>query len=76
MMRLLDVDSFPIGTEVQTPTGRRGTVVAHKGSESRRDAHERCVVRYVDGGGRDRSTVVLMPHLLTKCPGPSPAPTE
>jgi len=62
--RLRDVDDFPIGTRVFTPTGRPGVVIAHKGAHSRWDAHERCVVRHLDGGGRDRDTVTLQPHLL------------
>lgn len=64
MDRLLDVDAFPVGTRVVTPTGRLGVVVAHKGAESKGDAHERCMVRYLDRGGRDRATVALMPSLL------------
>lgn len=68
MDRLLDVDAFPVGMRVITPTGRLGVVVAHKGAESKGDAHERCVVRYDGGGGRDRATVSLLPHLLVKCP--------
>lgn len=68
MSRFLDVDDFPLGSRVITPMGRIGVVIAHKGAESKRDAHERCVVRYEDGGGRDRATVSLLPHLLVKCP--------
>lgn len=73
MDRLLDVDAFPVGTRVVTPTGRLGVVVAHKGAESRHDAHERCVVRFTGrgGGGRDRGTVELLPSLLKPaCEGP------
>ncbi|WP_050466353.1 hypothetical protein [Herbaspirillum chlorophenolicum] len=62
--RLRDVDDFPVGARVITPTGRIGVVVAHKGMESKEDAHERCVVRYNGGGGEDRDTVELLPHLL------------
>lgn len=66
MDRLLDVDAFPVGTRVVTPTGRLGVVVAHKGAHSKRDEHERCVVRFTGrrGGGRDRGTVELLPNLL------------
>ena len=64
MDRLRDVDDFPVGSRVATPSGRVGVVIAHKGKESKFDAHERCMVRYVDGGGRDRATVELLPHLL------------
>lgn len=62
--RLRDVDEFPIGVWVKTPTGRLGVVVAHKGAESRDDRHERCTIRYHCGGGEDRDTVTLLPHLL------------
>jgi len=66
MQRLRDVDEFPIGTRVLTPTGRSGVVIAHKGATSRQDNHERCLIRYTDGGGRDRGTVQLLPHLLVR----------
>ncbi len=62
--RLRDVDDFPVGTRVITPTGRPGVVVAHQGAQSDYDAHERCVVRYTDARGRDRNLVTLLPHLL------------
>jgi len=62
VQHLRDVDDFPIGSRVFTPTGRPGVVIAHKGAHSRLDAHERCVVRYQGGGRRD--TVTLLPHLL------------
>jgi len=64
MQRLRDIDDFPVGSRVFTPTGRPGVVIDHEGHASRFDAHERCVVRYLDGGGRDRDTVTLLPHLL------------
>jgi len=67
--RLRDVDDFPIMTRVITPTGRLGIVVAHKGASSRLDAHDRCVIRYADGGGRDRESVELLPHLLVRADG-------
>jgi len=66
VQHLRDVDDFPIGARVLTPTGRPGVVIAHKGAQSRLDAHERCVVRHLDGGGRDRDTVTLQPHLLQR----------
>jgi len=66
MQRLRDVDDFPVGTQVVTPMGRSGVVIAHKGAMSRFDAHERCVIRYQNGGGRDRETVELLPHLLIR----------
>jgi len=66
VQRLCDVDDFPVMTRVLTPMGRPGVVIAHKGAASRWDAHERCVIRYTDGGGRDRATVELLPHLLVR----------
>lgn len=69
--RLRDVDEFPIGVLVKTPTGRLGVVVAHKGAESRDDRHERCTVRYHRGGGGDRDTVTLLPSLLKLASGGS-----
>lgn len=62
--RLRDVDDFPIGTRVITPSDRPGVVVAHQGAESKDDMHERCVVRYTDAHGEDRNLVTLLPHLL------------
>jgi len=64
VQHLRDVDDFPIGSSVVTPTGRPGVVIAHKGAHSRFDAHERCVVRYQGGGRRD--TVTLLPNLLIR----------
>lgn len=64
-MRDVDVDHFPVGCHVATPTGRVGIVVKHRGHESRRDHFLRVTVRI---GARD--LVTLQPHLLTKCPAP------
>lgn len=63
MKRDQDLEEFPIGTWVETPTGRRGQVVKTRGSESKFDHFERIVV-YFGGGPRD--TVVLQPHLLKR----------
>ncbi len=63
---MLDMEDFPVGTRVQTPTGRIGTVVKHRGAESKLDHFQRLTVR-LDGGGR-HDLVTLQPHLLTKCP--------
>ena len=49
-----------------TPTGRTGTVIKHRGFESKRDHFLRVTVQ-MDGGGR-HDLVTLQPHLLTKCP--------
>lgn len=68
MRRMLDMEDLPIGALVRTPTGRVGTVVKHRGAESKRDHFQRVVV-FV--GPRPRDTVALQPHLLElldKCP--------
>ena len=66
MPRDMDIDSFPPGTRVKTPTGRKGTVIKHVGFESKHDHFLRVTV-HLDGGG-PRDLVTLQPHLLTKCP--------
>jgi hypothetical protein len=66
MNRDRDLDDFPVGTRVRTPTGRVGTVIKHKGHESRKDRFERVTVQ-LDSGNR-HDLVTLQPHLLTKCP--------
>lgn len=66
MKRMLDMDDLPVGTRVITPTGKTGTVIKHRGAESKLDHFQRLTVR-LDGGGR-HGLVTLQPHLLTKCP--------
>lgn len=66
MKRMLDMDDFPVGTRVKTPTGRIGTVIKHRGAESKLDHFQRLTVQ-LDEGGR-HALVTLQPHLLTKCP--------
>lgn len=66
MKPMLDMDDFPVGTRVATPTGKVGTVIKHRGAESKLDHFQRLTVR-LDGGGR-HDLVTLQPHLLTKCP--------
>ncbi len=66
MKRMLDMEDFPVGTRVMTPTGRIGTVVKHRGSESKLDHFQRLTVQLDEGSRHDR--VTLQPHLLTKCP--------
>lgn len=62
--RDVDMDEFPIGCRVITPSGRAGTVIRHKGYESKRDNFLRVIVRY---DGRDRRALVtLQPRLLRK----------
>jgi len=64
--RDMDVDHFPPGTRVMTPTGRTGTVIKHRGFESKHDHFLRVTVQ-MDGGSR-HDLVTLQQHLLTKCP--------
>lgn len=59
-MKSRDVDDFPVGSYVMTPTGRTGVVMAHKGYESRRDPFMRLLIK-LDGGGR-QDMVQLQPH--------------
>ena len=66
MNRMLDMEDFPVGTRVKTPTGRTGTVIKHRGAESKLDHFQRLTVQ-LDEGGR-HALVTLQPHLLTKCP--------
>lgn len=63
---MLDMDDFPVGTRVMTPTGRLGTVIKHKGAESKLDHFQRLTVRFDDGGRH--GLVTLQPHLLAKYP--------
>jgi hypothetical protein len=65
-MRDIDLDHYPPGTRVVTPTGRTGTVVKHRGFESKRDHFLRVTVKLDEGTKHD--LVTLQPHLLTKCP--------
>lgn len=66
MTQVLDMDDFPLGTRVTTPTGRAGTIIKHVGAESKFDHFQRLTVR-LDGGNRN-DQVTLQPHLLTKSP--------
>jgi len=74
MKRMLDMDDFPVGTRVMTPTGRIGTVIKHRGAESKLDHFQRLTVQ-LDEGGR-HALVTLQPHLLTKCPPETAAATR
>lgn len=65
--RDVEIDQFPPGARVRTPSGRTGTVIKHKGAESKRDCFVRVTVLLDSGRGRD--LVTLQPHLLDKCPG-------
>ncbi len=70
MNRMLDMDDFPVGTRVITPTGRIGTVLKHRGAESKLDHFQRLTVQLDNGTRHD--LVTLQPHLLTKCPPEDP----
>jgi len=63
--RDVDVDDLPVGSRVMTPTGRIGTVVKHRGNESKLDCFLRVTV-HIDGGGR-HDLVTLQPKILKKC---------
>lgn len=58
----LDMEDFPIGSEVQTPSGRIGTVIKHRGAQSRHDLFQRIIIEFDEPIG---DTVALQPHLLT-----------
>lgn len=58
----LDMDDFPLGTIVRTPSGRIGVVVKHKGAQSRLDSFQRIVIEFDRPHG---DSVTLQPHLLT-----------
>jgi len=66
MKRMLDMEDFPVGTRVATPSGRTGTVTKHRGAESKFDHFQRITV--VFDGGKRNDMVTLQPHLLAKCP--------
>lgn len=63
MDQALDIDDFPPGTRVLTPTGRKGVVLKARGAESKRDHFQRLVVRI---GPRAHDTVTLQPGLLRR----------
>ena len=57
-----DMEDFPIGSIVKTPSGRVGTVVKHRGAKSRHDLFQRIIIEFEDPIG---DSVALQPHLLT-----------
>ncbi|QWE05375.1 hypothetical protein [Polynucleobacter sp. JS-JIR-II-50] len=57
-----DMEDFPIGSVVKTPSGRIGTVVKHRGAQSRFDLFQRIIIEFEDPIG---DSVALQPHLLT-----------
>jgi hypothetical protein len=56
------MEDFPIGSIVKTPSGRIGTVVKHRGAQSRFDLFQRIIIEFEDPVG---DSVALQPHLLT-----------
>ena len=56
-----DMEDFPIGSIVKTPSGRIGTVVKHRGAQSRFDLFQRIIIEFEDPIG---DSVALQPHLL------------
>ncbi len=59
---MLDMEDFPIGTRVTTPSGRTGVVTKHRGAESKLDHFQRITVLL--DGKRKNDYVTLQPHLL------------
>lgn len=57
-----DMEDFPIGSIVKTPSGRIGTVVKHRGAQSRFDLFQRIIIEFEEPIG---DSVALQPHLLT-----------
>ena len=64
----LDMEDFPIGSVVKTPSGRIGTVVKHRGAQSRFDLFQRIIIEFEDPIG---DSVALQPHLLTMIKRPA-----
>ena len=61
MKRDVDIDRYPVGAKVQTPSGRIGVVIKHKGAESKHDHFMRVTVQLENG---KRDLVTLQPKLL------------
>ena len=57
-----DMEDFPIGSIVKTPSGRVGRVVKHRGAQIRHDLFQRIIIEFEDPIG---DSVALQPHLLT-----------
>ena len=66
----LDMEDFPIGSWVKTPSGRIGTVLKHRGAQSRHDLFQRVIVGFFEPIG---DSVALQPHLLTMIDKPDAA---
>jgi hypothetical protein len=64
----LDMEDFPIGSKVKTPSGRVGIVVKHRGAQSRHDLFQRIIIEFDQPIG---DSVALQPHLLKLVEEPS-----
>ena len=62
-----DMEDFPVGSKVKTPSGRVGTVVKHRGAQSRHDLFQRIIIEFNEPIG---DSVALQPHLLTLIQAP------
>jgi hypothetical protein len=67
----LDMEDFPIGSRVKTPSGRVGTVVKHRGAQSRHDLFQRIIIEFDEPIG---DSVALQPYLLKLIKEPVPIP--
>ncbi len=61
MAQVYDMDDFPPGSVVQTPSGRVGIVIKHQNAASKRDHFQRLQVHF---GGGPRDSVLLQPDVL------------
>lgn len=61
MAQQFDLDDFPPGALVCTPSGRIGIVIKHQGAASKHDHFQRVLLHF---GGGPRDSVLLQPHML------------
>lgn len=66
-----EMEDFPIGAKVKTPSGRVGTVVKHRGAQSRHDLFQRIIIEFDEPIG---DSVALQPHLLQLIASPITSP--
>jgi hypothetical protein len=71
MRTLHEIEDFPIGATVLTPSGRRAIVKKALTGASKFDHFSRLVCQYEGGGPKD--LVTLQPHQLRLAPPPPPA---
>lgn len=64
-----DMEDFPIGSIVKTPSGRIGTVIKHRGAQSRFDLFQRIIIEFDEPPG---DSVALQPYLLTMIKNSAP----